>query len=142
MGESLRMTNGSLQRMYAALAVLGNRRMASLAADLKVARLLRVLAPHVEPLETLKRGIVLDLAAGLPKDAALSNTREQLLVMTIGARQAELDAETVEIDLPIVYALRETDLPKEMTGADGWKNSSQLGAIVADLGPLYNLDEV
>jgi hypothetical protein len=126
--------------MQAALAVLGNRRMANIGADLKVARLLRALAPYAEPLEAVKRAASLAVVDELPEGAEFTALQEQVLGMRIAEKQTELDNQEIEIEVPLSYALKESDLPKEMTGADGWKNTAQLGAIISDLGSLYLMD--
>jgi hypothetical protein len=134
-------TNGELQRIRTALVMLGNRRMANLGADLKVARLLRVLAPLVEPLEDVKRKVALALIDALPEGTELTGTQEQIMAMRIASAQTAVDNEEIEVELPMQFALRETDLPKEGAGKEGGANCTALGAIVADLGPLYLMDE-
>ena len=141
MTDTVKLTNASLQRMRAALAILGNRRMANLGADLKVARLLRALAVYVEPLEAVKRKAALAVIDELGEGAELTRTQEQVLAMRIAEKQSEVDDAEVEVSLPMQLALREIDLPKEGQGKDGWMNNVQLGALIADLGPLYVFTE-
>ena len=140
MSEKISLTNGELQRMRNALAILGNRRMANLGADLKVARLLRVLVPYVEPLEALKREAFLAMMDG-NINADLTQLQQQALAIRIAARQAEIDALPIEVEVPTTCLLKEADLPKEGSGPTGWLNSSQLGVLVADLGLLYILEQ-
>ena len=140
MADTLKLTNGQLQRMRAALAILGNRRMANLGADLKVARLLRALAAYVEPLEAVKRKAALALIDELGEGAELTRTQEQVLSMRIAEKQSEVDDAEVEVSLPMACALKEADLPKAETGPTGWANGAQLGALLADLGPLYLME--
>ena len=137
MADTLKLTNGQLQRMRAALAILGNRRMANLGADLKVARLLRALASYVEPLEAVKRKAALAMIDELGEGAELTGTQEQVLAMRIAERQSEVDLQEVEVELPMSCAVKEADLPKAEAGPTGWSNAAQLGALLADLGPLY-----
>ena len=132
------MTNGELQRIRTALVMLGNRKMANLGADLKVARLLRFLEPYGEPLETLKKSVAMEMyRAEVPDGATLTSIQEQVLFLAIGEKQAEVDALEVAIELPVQFALKEADLPKELAGKEGALNAAGLGALVADLGPLY-----
>ena len=137
MGETLKLTNGRLQQMHAALKILGNRKMANLGSELKVARLLRALAQYVEPLEIVKRRATLELLGDPQEETKRTLLQEQVLTLRIVECQAGLDSQEAEVELPLSCALKEADLPKELSGADGWKNASQLGALIADLGPLY-----
>jgi len=141
MTDTVKLTNASLQRMRSALAILGNRRMANLGADLKVARLLRALAVYVEPLEAVKRKAALALIDELGEGVELTRTQEQVLAMRIAEKQSEVDDAEVEVSLPMSCILKEADLPRELAGKDAWANNSQLGALVADLGPVYLMDE-
>lgn len=148
MSEVLKLTNGELQRMRAALGILGNRRMANIGADLKVARLLKIVTAHTEPIEALKRAAALALVNEIPEGAELTPLQEQILGMRIAEAQAKVDSAalgvdgtSVEIAVPDGCLLKQDDLPKEQTGKDGWLNASQLGAVLADLGPLYPMDE-
>ena len=132
---SVTLTNRDLGRMYGALKVLGNRRMATLNADLKVARLLRTLEPLAEPIGPLKQRAITELLEGAPKE--LTGAAASLLNLRAEALQAAIDAEPVDVVLPLQFALTEADLPREMPGPEGWRNLASLGAIVVDLGPLY-----
>lgn len=129
------LTNAKLQAMHAALAQLGNRRMALITGDLKVSRLLKAITPIVEGLPAAKQRITSEALEG--KD--LQNLKQPEITAInaeIAAKQRALDEETVEIELPNIR-LTEDDLPKEQKGEEGWKNASQLGAIVADLDFLF-----
>ena len=137
----MELTNANLLQMHRALTILGNRRMATLGADLKVARLLAVLKPLVEPLESVKRKAALALVDQMPEGTELTAMQEQILNMRSAEVQSEIDTATVEVELPMAYVLKEADLPREQTSKDGWVNGSQLGAIIADLGILYVMDE-
>ena len=139
MPETMTLTNRELWRMYAALKLLGNRRMANVGADLKVGRMLRVLAPLAEPLESAKQHAVQDVIKAAPPDATgLALSRVNLAG---AAAQLAVDEATVEVALPLAFALREADLPKEQSGEEGWRNAAGLGALMTDLGPLFILPD-
>jgi hypothetical protein len=133
--EAVKVTNRDLWRMFNALRTLANRRMGNVGADLKVARMLGVLGPLAEPIGGVKQRAVKEALGSAGKDttgAALS-----LLNIRAAEAQEEIDAALVEVELPVRFALKEADLPKEMSGEAGWQNAAGLGALVADLGPLY-----
>ena len=141
MSETLKLTNGQLQRMKGALQMLGNRHM-EIGPDLKVAKLLRALAKYVDPLEAVKRKAALAIyKAEVPEGATLSPQQEQLLSMLIAEEQAKVDDLVVEVELPMDCALTQAELPKPMSGPNGWTNAVQRGALIADLGPVYLMDE-
>lgn len=141
MTEPVKLTNRDLQRMYGALAVLGSRRMANIGAELKVARLLRLLVPLVAPIEELKRKALIALIDEMDEGVELTPTQEQIIVMRRDQAWAETDATPVEVDLPLQFALKEADMPKELAGKEGAANATGLGMVIADLGPLFLLDE-
>lgn len=134
------MTNRQLQRMNNALNILGNRRMANVGADLKVARLLKILMPYVEPLDKTRRQVALETIGGVDAEE-LTTLQQQAMQLHLANAEAKLLDTEVDVELPLAYALKEADLPKEQTGKDGWTNASQLGAILAELGILFVEDE-
>lgn len=140
MAENVTLTNRALGRMHNALKLLAMRSM-DLKVDLKVTRMLRILGPYVEPLDAARRKVILDVSAEVGEDAELTPMQEQIMGIHIQERQAQLDGETVEIALPVQFALTADEMPKEKTGKDGWKNAEALAAIMDDLGPLYLMDE-
>lgn len=133
------LTNRELFRMYVALRKLGDRRMATVNADLKVARLQRALATLVEPLDAVKRRAAQDVLEGAPKDA--SGIALSLLNMAAVAAQEAIDLDAVEVTLPLQFALKEADLPRRKTGEDDDPNATGIGGLAADLGPLFILPE-
>lgn len=133
------LTNRELFRMYVALRKLGDRRMATVGADLKVARLQRALATLVEPLDAVKRRAAQDVLEGAPKDA--SGIALSLLNMAAVAAQEAIDLDAVEVTLPLQFALKEADLPRRKTGEDDDPNATGIGGLAADLGPLFLLPE-
>ena len=139
MSGNITLTNRELFRMYSALKTLGNRRMATVGADLKVGRLLRVLGPLVEPLDAVKRRAAQDVLEAAPKDA--TGIALSLLNMASVAAQEAIDLDTVEAALPLQFALKEADLPKRKAGDEDDPNATGLGALVADLGPLFVMPE-
>ena len=133
------LTNRELFRMYVALRKLGERRMATVGADLKVGRLLRVLAPLVEPLDVVKQKVVKDvLLAVAGKD--ITPEARSLMNLTVAEMQTAIDLDTVEAALPLQFALKEADLPKRKSGEEDDPNATGLGGLIADLGPLFLLD--
>jgi hypothetical protein len=133
------LTNRELFRMYVALRKLGDRRMATVNADLKVARLQRALATLVEPLDAVKRRAAQDVLEGAPKDA--SGIALSLLNMAAVAAQEAIDLDAVEVTLPLQFALKEADLPRRKAGDEGDPDATGIGGLVADLGPLFLLPE-
>jgi len=137
--DATKVTNRELFRMYVALRKLGERRMATVGADLKVGRLLRVLAPLVEPLDVVKQKAVKDvLLAVAGKD--ITPEARSLMNLTVAELQAAIDLDAVEVALPLQFALREVDLPKRKPGDVDDPDATGIGALVADLGPLFPLD--
>jgi hypothetical protein len=142
MAKAMQMKNSDLQRMFGALKILGNRRMANLGADLKVARMLRLLAPLAEPLEAKKSANALALyQEEVPEGASLTPMQEQVLRLAIDASQRGVDDAMIDVALPIEFALKQADLPSAESGQDGWRNGAALGAVIADLGDLFTVDE-
>lgn len=137
MADTITVTNRELARMTNALRILGNRRMANVGADLKVARLLKQLMPLAEPLENARRRITLDILDG-KELSEVSSVETQRLTLKINEAQDALDHDTVEANLTLAWALKEADLPKEQSGDRGWENANGLGALIADLGVLYH----
>lgn len=124
--------------MFNALLALGTRKMANISADLKVARLLRLLAPIAEPIEANRKKIALDVV-GDDLGKEISQVEVQIFQAQIDEKQRTFDAETIEFDLPPLRITAD-DLPREMIG-DGWKNAEGLAGIIFNLGPLYQDSE-
>ena len=140
--ENVTLTNRALFRMYVALKVLGNRRMATVGADLKVGRLLRVLAPLVEPLDELKQRAVKGVLMAGAEKAAVSGLALSLVNLTSAEVQSAIDNDTVDAALPLQFALKEADLPKrKKDDEEADPDATGIGALVADLGPLFLLPD-
>ena len=138
--ESVTVTNRELFRMYMALRKLGERKMATVGADLKVGRMQRALAPLVEPLDVVKQKVVKDvLLAVAGKD--ITPEARSLINLTVAEMQTAIDLDTVEAALPLQFALKEADLPKRKSGEEDDPNATGIGALVADLGPLFVMPE-
>lgn len=134
--DDVKLTNWELRRIGAALRILSNRRMANLGADLKVARMLRIIGPALDPLEAAFQQLEVDVIDG--RDPSKFSYADGLAVnKALREGRDALGAGEAIVALPVGYALRESDLPKEQSGAEGWKNAEGLGALVADLGPLF-----
>jgi hypothetical protein len=130
-------TNRQLRVMYDALQVLGTKRMASQLADVRVGRLLQIVKPLAEPIGTTQRKHAQEEMDAAPPEQ--TEHKRQLMLMRIADKQRETD----EAPAPpfTVFGgsiLHQEDLPKEMSGLDGWKNAAGLGALLADLGPLFH----
>ncbi|HXG71394.1 MAG TPA: hypothetical protein VNJ04_12385 [Gemmatimonadaceae bacterium] len=134
---NLRLTNRQVLAMHTALRLLGNRKMGSVTADLKVGRLIRLRAPHAEPIAETRQKIATFLIGDRDIEE-MSAGENNLLASKLVTMQTELDMAECEIELPASLKLTEADLPKERAGDDGWKNATQLGAITADLGEFYD----
>lgn len=134
-------TNHTIRAMHGALSVLGNRRMATANGDLKVGRMLRAVVAFAEPLQKARQRVVLDVLDGREiKD--LSPLEVRRIEAEIMTKQAELDEQAAPDDFKLPSGQIETkDLPKEMSGDEGWQNATALGAITADLGPLFDFGE-
>jgi hypothetical protein len=137
--DATKVTNRELFRMFMALRKLGGRKMATMGADLKVARMLRTLAPLVEPLDAVKRRATQDVMEPAPKD--VGGVALSLLNIAALDAQEAIELDTVEVALPLQFALREADLPRRKTGEDDDPNATGIGGLAADLGPLFILPE-
>lgn len=141
MPESRTLTNKQLTGIHVGLAALGNRKMALISGDLKVARLLKVVAPLSEPLGPAKQRAASEV---LDKYEVHSDSLTQTQILKINTEiklaQDAIDQEPVEVEFPEIR-IKEEDLPKEQKGEDGWKNASGLGAIIADLDFLFEFKE-
>ena len=135
--ETLTMTNRKLQKIYGAVRALGTRRMSNVGADLKVSKFLVALEPMVVPLDKVRRQITIDLLEGQDFEN-MPDFKAQVIKLKIDAETEKLLDQEVEVQLPMVYVLKEADLPKEQTGTNGWLNAQGLGGIVADLCELYD----
>lgn len=131
------LTNKKLQGIYNALSILGNRRMATANADLKVGRMLRKIAPQAEPITKARRRLFLDLTEA-KKPEELAGLAHTVFQYQVAEKLDVFDAEeVVDLQLPSGQITKE-DLPREMAGEDGWKNAAGLGAITSDLDILYS----
>lgn len=129
-------TKGHVLAMHGALGILGNRSMASVNADLRVGRMLAQVGPTAELYRKGKNRTTLD-TIGDADLAKLSPIEQAALKAKIDVAHAGYDAEPAEDFTLPKGVLREADLPKEKTGDNGWQNANQLGALCADLGPLF-----
>lgn len=133
-------THGKVRAMYNALTILANRRSPGASSDAKLGRLLRHFGPVAEPIQQARGRIALDLI-GDQDVASLSPLQQQLLQAKIGTAQTAFDNEPVDVALPSNHLIRESDLPQPQKGEEGWRNAEGIGAILADLGPLFVFDE-
>ena len=136
MSDAVKVTNRELFRMFNALRGLGNRRMGNVGADLKVARMLKVLGPLAEPIGAVKQRAVKEVLESGGKD--VSGAALSLLNIRAAEMQEEIDAAPLDVELPVQFALKEQDLPKRKKDEDADDpNATGIGALVGDLGPLY-----
>lgn len=138
---AVNISHGALQRMHSALVILGNRFMPSTPADIRVANLLKAVSDQHETIEAARTKIarrIIDEVGGPIAVDNLKSAAQQAVMLLIKEEQARFDAEKIEVVLPN-KRITQNDLPKERQGEDGWKNGSQLGAIIADLGILFEM---
>jgi hypothetical protein len=132
-------TNAALVRMHSALGTLANRRMKTATGESRVGRWVSLLKPYVDPIQPARERIMLDMVGDLDV-SKITPMEAQILSAKVSAAQREFDAEELEITLP-GKPLKLIDMPEEKSGEDGWKNAAQLAAIIADLGPLYEIED-
>ncbi len=130
-------TNRNVIDAHNALANFGQRKMGSVSADIRVARLLDYVAPVGRVLEKAKNEVSVGILEDAPdKPTALQSEK---WMGRVAVAQAAFDAEAVEASVfewPTLQ-LCESDLPKDQKGDEGWKNSAALGLLIANLGPLF-----
>jgi len=134
-----KMQNQKLERMYGALRTLGQRKCGNVGADLKVGRMIGMLAPLVEPLLATKERAALEVLEAAPPD--VGGIAAQVVNLRAITAQRAVDELEVEVELPVAFALKEADLPKRKKDDAEDPNATGIGNIVADLGPLYLWDE-
>ena len=132
-----------LARTANALAILAGRSCPSLDADLKAGRLHRIFSDAVEGFDKARNSISMKLLEGtaikdLDKLTPLANER---LAGQIAVAQAAFDETLVEFEWP-KWKIKKSDLPKEKTGDEGWKNGTAIGAITSGLGDLFDWSEI
>lgn len=127
-----------VRAMAEALKQLGNRKCPNLNNDLRVSRLLIWLRPHIDAIEIARQKVQKD-AADRSKEPGLSASALEMIVLQMQTSLNELELTPFPIYDRPPFKLGKGDLPRDMTGEGGWKNSSSLGAIVADLGELLEL---
>ena len=137
--ETMTVSNRALRGMFGALGILGNRSMANTLADLKVGRLIHHLAPVCEPIGPARQRMIAEFSNGRDLES-LTETAAQILAAQLTSELADFDADEIEVKMPVIR-IRQDDLPKEKPGDDGWKNAAQLGAIISDLGVLFEFPE-
>lgn len=131
----MQFSHNKIIAIHSALAILGNRKMATINGDLRVARLLRLFTPEAELIKKAKNRIIVENTSG--DVGKLEQIERYKLQAILNDKANEFDSEMVDILLPENLRIKEEDLPKELSGDDGWKNANQLGAIVADLDCLF-----
>lgn len=132
------MNNKSVASLHTALSILGNRKMGTVKADVKIARMLNIVAPIAEPIQRARERITKDIL-GEADAEKLTPAQIQKLNIAIKAALSEYDEQEAEGDftLPKWFRLTEDELPKEQKGEKGWENASQLGAVISDLGTVF-----
>jgi hypothetical protein len=128
-------TNKNLLNMFQALQELGTRFLPSLNSDVKVGRMTSFFEPSCSPIGPAKKKLLADFGEQNNLEE-LTETALSILVAKLEVEMNAYDAVTVKVMLPRERITRE-DLPKERTGDDGWKNGTGLGALIANLGPLF-----
>ena len=134
-------TQGRVISMFHGLTGLAGRQNANRAADTKVARLLRIVDVHSQPLIDKRIKIAGDLLEGIEDPEGISDVVAQQLSARIAAAQTEFDATEITIDLPDTPRIVEDDLPKARKGENGWQNAAGVSAFVFGLGPLYDFQD-
>lgn len=134
------MTNQRVQRMFAALTTMANRFLPSVAADIRVANLINKLEPISRPIAAGRARVANDIIAahgGPEAIERLGDMAQQAILIEIQVAQDGYDAEAADLDISSWKLVDQSMLPRERAGDDGWKNGANLGAIIADLGPLF-----
>lgn len=130
-----------LRGMYSALQILANRFLPSLPSDLKVARLVQEIGKYAEPYSTARNKVapqLMDQAGLTPANMdKLPPLAQQMFVAKLNEGYSIFDDAKVDIEYTDRLILTSNDLPKERAGDKGWENGSAIGAIVADLGQLF-----
>lgn len=129
-----------VRAMGEALKQMGNRKCPNLNNDLRVARLVTWMRPMLDAIDITRQKVQKD-AAEAGQQAGLSASALEMVVLKMQTALSELDLTPFPIYDAPPFKLGKNDLPKDMTGDGGWKNSSALGAIVADLDFLLELSE-
>ena len=133
--EEVEVSQHDLKGMFGALGILGNRFLPTMDSDIKVGRMAYMLAPAAEPLGPAKKKIM--AAFGEEHDLeGLTETAASILAARMATLLDAEDQKIVKVQMPMAR-ITKADLPKEKTGDDGWKNGAQLGAIISDLGMLF-----
>lgn len=138
----MKLSRRSLCKQFICLTELGNRFAPTLAADIKVSKLLSAVAKEWEPIaiERAKIGtFAIRNALEMHGVKSLEELPESLQQLTIGeakVAQDAWDAEEIEVTLPDTR-ITQNDLPKEKSGENGWQNGNGLAALVAGLGELF-----
>lgn len=136
-----KLTHREVTAMYGALQLLGNRFLPTINSDLRIGKLLQMVGPHAQPLAAGRVRAsrdVIEHYGGAEGIERLSAVAQQAVATEISMAQIEFDRLEIEIegfeDWP---KLTQNDLPKERAGENGWQNGSQIAALVADLGVLF-----
>lgn len=133
---TITLTNRRLEIIYTALAILGNRKLPSPAADFKISRRLESMKPAIDAWKATRKKIIEEHTT---KDGSLEHASD------LQRKLQELDELETEIPKP-KSLLSLSDLPRALKGTirvsdgsthDGEMNAAGLGAIVADLGPEF-----
>jgi hypothetical protein len=133
-------TRREVSRQYAALQILGNRFLPTLASDLKIGRLLAIIRPLAVPLVAERAKIAERIMTEFGGATVIDNMKsaaQQALMAKIQVEQEAYDSEYLNVDIPDRLLVTQDDLPKERSGDDGWQNASQRAALISDLGSLF-----
>lgn len=127
MSDMLILTNHRILAIHSALVDLARRKLPSITVDLKVARRIESLKPALAAYEAVHK-----------KTIAEYTDAEGKMVNAMGLQAAinELNANRVEIPAP-KSKLAQADLPVDLKGDEGQKNTTGLSAIITDLGPDF-----
>jgi hypothetical protein len=137
----LTMTSRQLRGVYNALQVLANRFLPDMKSDLKVAALLREISKYAEPLQSARNKVAPKIAemegVTVANSEKLTPIAQTLFMAKLNEAYSCFDDTEVEVEYTDRLRISQNDLPKERTGEKGWENGSMIGAIVADLGDLF-----
>lgn len=134
-------TRRELRGMYSALQILCNRFLPTIGSDLKVGELARLIGQIAEPQNAARNKIPLRLmekeGLTIGELGKLPTLSQQMYMAMLSEMYTEYDEAKVELAVDDRLLVKQSDLPKEKAGEEGWKNGTMNGAIVADLGSLF-----
>lgn len=123
-----------------ALSLLIGRSLPSLDSEMKAGRLHQLVNDRAELIQKAKNKKSNDIL----KDHRVEDLKKmspllhEKLAGEIAVDQGDFDQEDEpEWEWP-PWKITKSDLPKEKSGEEGWKNGAGLGAIMSGLGPLFD----